>query len=136
MSSDRYPVTEWFVVFQDAKTIWWHKFLRPGFRHCLMFGFDPSNDHWILIEPTFTGAYVGCVPRETLDCFISGARESGCPIIVFRPRQDRKTIIPRPLLTCVTAIAHILNASWWVFTPSQLYRYLLANGGKPAFKSA
>ena len=40
-----------YVVFSDNTTIWWLRFLKPGFRHCYLLLKMKNSGMWIELNP-------------------------------------------------------------------------------------
>ena len=57
------PVPIWHLAFEHADSVWWHRWLKPGYAHCWAFGFspvrgDPAAGEWIVFDPAFEGLQV------------------------------------------------------------------------------
>ncbi len=129
------PLKEWFVVFIDeGEHIWWHRFLKKGFRHCLAFGFDNAAQRWLIMDPLFDGVYLRAHTGEQIDRFI-GALIARDAVIIHAKTQGHVIGKPRLLLTCVTAIAHLLAVKESALTPYGLYRLLVRNGANHVFEA-
>lgn len=126
------PIPLWYVAFVDyGENIWWHRFLRPGFRHCFAFTYDPRSDAWIVCDPTVDGFFLRALPFDQLAPTIRGAQIHG-RILKVRTVGER-IARPRVFATCVTVIGHLIGLRRCAFSPFGLYRTLLRYGAEPAF---
>ncbi len=94
--------------------------LSPGFRHCL--AYRPLGDEkaglWLVVNPSGTALDVLVMDLYPPVYFHMTA--------VLTAQPDHTPLWhPRGLLTCVTAIKHLLGiAAPWILTPWALYWYL------------
>ncbi len=125
------PLPEWLVAFVDyGERHWWCRFLRPGFRHVFALGYDAASDIWLLADSKIGGMIVRPLPQETVDLVLADGLEHGRWL---RCRySDGARQIPRPCMTCVGLVEHLLGVPWLTsWTPWRLYRRLRAAGCTP-----
>lgn len=119
------PLPAWFVVFSDRGAVtWWQKLLRPGFRHCWLFGWDEAAGRWLVVDPAFGGAYVRAADDRAAGLIWAELRQGRYTVLLAR-RGDAVIARPRMLLTCVSAVVAVLGVRACAFTPWGLYRHLL-----------
>lgn len=131
-----------YVVFQDlGETDAWTVFTKPGMRHCWCFWTSYYPDESLLatrftvkFEPLRWGFHsdVWYAPPE--DVIAEFSRPPVSCIIAFDvdyPPQNFSYMIPRGLITCVSAVKAMMGLrNWRILTPAQLAEYLLAEGGR------
>jgi hypothetical protein len=125
--TDEAPEIVWYVVFEEANTIWWHRWLKPGFRHCWAFkvqviASDPPRGEWILVDPLFTGVDIRLVPPESAVGWLALAGIEGSGLQILRvPEQRNGVIRPRFFVSCAGALAAVLGLRQTPWTPWGLY---------------
>jgi hypothetical protein len=125
---------EWHIAFVDyGVNVWWHRFLRRGFRHCWAFTYQPALDCWVLFEVGFEGLDVRALSGKQIDRLIAEALEHDGKVLRFK---GRRRIVKRPLLfaSCVTALKRLLGVGGCALTPHGLYRQLLRAGAVRTFQ--
>lgn len=124
---------EWHVAFCDVKRpnpV--QKFLKPGFRHCWAFTFDPEADVWLVFDPAWYNCVILAVPKPIIGAFINRAINEG-PVLCM-PVQQRPIRKSRLFLSCVSQISHLLGVDLFLATPYQLFCELQKNGAETRFK--
>lgn len=134
-----------YVVFAGSENRrWWAFLLRRGWRHVnlILPAYYP--------KPSLTAVCYSQVIAFQTDCIRSDVSfddpealaqaylRAGATCVIRVPVDQKFTgrYIPRGLLTCVSLAKAMLSVdAWWVWTPEQLARYLLQNGGKLLEKS-
>lgn len=111
------------VCFTYAdRPYWWTRILKPGFSHCYVL--KEVEGGYILLNPCFAAIDLQFIPYgQKFPPYLDK------PTIVVKihttVNQDRK----RPLIqavTCVEFVKALLGIRRWpLWTPYQLYRYLL-----------
>ncbi|HFD16865.1 MAG TPA: hypothetical protein ENJ38_11260 [Rhodospirillales bacterium] len=127
------PLSEWLIAFVDyGERHWWCRFLRRGFRHVFALGYDPTTEQWVLADAKIGGMILRPIDGPTADLVIADGRQHGRWLRC--PAWHRGPAIPRPCLTCVGMIEHLLGVPWIAsWTPYRLYRRLLEAGAQPWF---
>jgi len=111
------------VVFSGKVTLWWLRFLRPGFRHC--FVLIESGGQWIAYNPMSNGCEFAVWAGLGEDAVCRSLNASGYTAIGVNVRPLRSGAYPWRPYTCVEVVMRALNLrTAWVFTPWQLYRFL------------
>ena len=124
---------EWHVAFCDVKRPnFVQKFLKPGFRHCWAFTFDPDADVWLVFDPAWYNCVIRAVPKPIIGAFINKAINEG-PVLCM-PVQQRPIRKSRIFLSCVSQISHLLGVDLFLATPYQLFCELQKNGAETRFK--
>lgn len=122
-------VRTWLVVFLDTDnpTRWWHRFMRPGYRHCLAFGFDGRS--WIQVDCLFNLLDIRSYAEAEMSLVLEALAGYRARILVLE-----RTVVSRPLLGlpvyCVSTVKHLLGLRCWALTPWQLYRALEKRGAR------
>ncbi len=117
------------VMFCDSTSLWWLRFLKPGYRHC--FVAISMDAHWVVYEPLLNRTEITLIPSMSANEVRSGFQAMGCTVqdacVLKVSSISRKTIL-RPY-SCVEAVQRILGMSARaVYTPYQLYKYLHQKG--------
>lgn len=123
--------TSLYVVFEDNVSLWWLRFLKPGFRHCYLLFTLEDQQKLLKINPMSNQVSIQIL---TLD--------SVSEVIHNLEREPFKTICrvhihPAPLkcapvmpFTCVEMVKRILGIhDFKIITPHQLYKKI-KNCGK------
>lgn len=129
-----------YVVFQGADhRRWWRIFTRRGWRHCYIV--LPDHRHGaslfrspgsIVINPWVSFVRFDCFDRTPAEiCAEVLADGATCAIAFPVDQKFSGAYVPRGLLTCVSLIKAMIGCNaWHVWTPEQLAKWLLRNGGK------
>jgi len=124
---------EWHIAFSDVpKPNFIQKILKPGFRHCWAFTFDPHANVWLVYEPAWHNAVFRAIPPDMVNAFIDRARNEG-PVLSVEV-QSRPIKKGRIFVTCVSQICHLLGVDLFLATPYQLFCELQKNGAEERFK--
>lgn len=118
------PENAALVVFTGQTDLRRLKFLRPGFRHC--FVLIRSRDRWISIDPM---AHMTRIDLHE----VTAGQDPGVILaghdmtVVATHLREAPPVVAAPMLcSCVEIVKRILGIqAWRIFTPWQLYRYLL-----------
>lgn len=124
-----------YVLFTDTgrgRGYWWDFLSSPGRRHCAVFIPDERGVS-VCLEYSFgllSATILGCnhvdeaVHKYGVKLPISSIIE------VDLEKREHSKYIPVRCMTCVGMAKAVLGIkAWWVWTPEQLYRYLLSHGG-------
>lgn len=121
--------TRWYLVFTSARgRYWWNYVFRtpPGFEHVYALRWDGWN--WLLYNPglAFTDVAIVDATDETALARLVDAGATVLEVEAFRNTDQvrgRWWIGP---MTCVEQVKALLGLPvGWIFTPWQLYQYLL-----------
>lgn len=112
-----------WVVFCPNASLWWTRFLKPGFRHC--FAILHDGKRWLALDPLspHMDMFVFDVsPEIDLPAMIAA---DGLCVVAAPLRRQHKRAAPPGLFTCVEAVKRLIGLHHWrVFTPWQLFRTL------------
>ena len=113
-----------WVVFNDEGSIWWLRWLRPGFRHCFVIIND--DDHWIAIEPLASCLEVSVLPPPPDFNLPDWFRGQGHHVVPAGLVRQVESIAPLAFLNCVEVVKRVLGLRMMhIVTPYQLYRHLM-----------
>jgi len=121
-------VEHWLVVFLDTENAprWWHRFVRPGFRHCLAFGFDGRC--WLQVDCLLNLLDVRSFAVAEMTLVLEILASHQAKILAVRRAAPVSRPVPRGPVYCVSAVKHLLGTRSHGLTPWQLYRSLLRQG--------
>lgn len=122
-------IDEWIVAFEPADSVWWHRFLAPGFGHCWAFGFCQETGHWVWMNPAFERVMIGIATPRLVEGWFD-AMNVGRLRLVRVPCQDVPAVRPRLLVTCAGAVASLLGLRRYPLTPWGLFRMVRAIGAQ------
>jgi len=128
-----------YVVFQGAEhRRFWRMFCRRGWRHVFLIhpAYYPepglmAQVYSVVINPHSDHVRTDVVFKHPADICASMLRE-GVTACISIPIDQKFTgrYVPRGFITCVSLVKIFLGiGAWYVWTPEQLARYLLRNGG-------
>jgi hypothetical protein len=109
-----------YIIFQnsDMKSL---GFLKEGFRHC-----DILLENGIGIEITRKGLSFNITDKNVI---FDKLKKNSIIIIEYEIKKNIYSVIG--VKTCVGICKDILGIkNFFIFTPYQLYKYLIKNGGK------
>jgi len=111
------------VVFHGNVEEWWANFLRPGFRHCLIW--LRHGDQWVMIEPLGRQLEIWTSDPQNRNVAFDPQiyyRKHGCHVVPVTIAETPKTIAPIGLCTCVEIVKRTIGIrSRHIITPYQLY---------------
>lgn len=129
-----------YVVFQGAEhRRWWRIFTRRGWRHVYVVipAYYPEPSLTAVAYSQIINFWTDHVRTDVVfqspKAVCEAALREGATCVIMLPIDQRFTgrYLPRGLLTCVSMIKALLSINaWWVWTPEQLARWMLQNGGK------
>lgn len=127
---DRNRLPAWFIAFRESSDPrWWQRRLKPGFRHCFAFSFDPVAQMWLVFDPTLDATYLRYCEAERIP-----AITERCHVILkVLVNTETKVVRPRPVLSCVTQCAQLVGLDSLVVTPWQLFCALSKRGATISF---
>ena len=113
------------VGFGGEPTLWWMRFLKKGFYHCLIaLG---ENRNWILIDPLLSQTDLIVIRDSDVERFLKlkGYKTLRVPI-----QKPKRRLIPMPY-TCVETVKRFCGiSSFFIWTPYQLYHFFCKNKKK------
>lgn len=121
-----------YVVFSDNTTIWWLRFLKPGFRHCYLLLKMKNSGMWIELNPfsnqTAVFVYEYPIDFDFADYIKRSRKVILCPIEI---RQAPLKCSPLSFFTCVEFVKRAIGIhDRFIHTPWQLYQKILKIVGK------
>jgi hypothetical protein len=121
-------VDHWLVVFLDTvnEPRWWHRFVKPGFRHCLAFGFDGRC--WLQVDCLLNTLDIHSYAAAEMPLVLEILASHEARILAVRRQPPVSRPTPRLLLYCVSSVKHLLAVRTRAATPWQLYKALLRKG--------
>jgi hypothetical protein len=123
---------KWIVAFEPKTSIWWGRFLTPGFGHCFTFGFVPAADGpgvWLYAEALVTGVHIGVAPHEAVLRWFAEAKIGRLRLLEIKP-QANVVVRPRWAVTCAGCIGAILGLRRLPLTPHKLFWMLRRLGAR------
>jgi len=117
------PVPFWFLTFIHADSVWWHRFLRPGYGHCWAFGYSPASEteagRWVVFDPAFEGLQVRLAGEaEVAGWFQLNALRAATILRIKPPAHAVRR--PRLVVTCAGALAALVGLRETPLTPWRL----------------
>lgn len=128
-----------YVVFSpSSRKSFWDFFTDPAFRHCWVILPAPlgepglmTTDYSVKVEPLLWGVDVAVWWADPLTVAKQMYEDGATAIVevgVYTPPNPG--FVPRGFLTCVTMVKAIIAVrNWRIWTPRQLFRYLVARQG-------
>lgn len=123
---------EWFVVFEPKTSIWWNRFLSPGFGHCYMFGYLPVGEGqgvYLFFEPLVTGGFIGLASHDHVHEWRTRAALGQLRILQIEA-PNVEAVRPRFMVTCAGAVGFMLGLPRLPITPHGLYWMLRRRGAR------
>lgn len=125
-----------WIVFSAQADLPWLKILKSGFRHCSLLINDGQS--WMSIDPMLHHTDI-CMHHHVESDFDLAAWYRSRGHVVIKAPVLRDKIKPAPIMpiSCVEVIKRILGYhSMLIFTPWQLYKYVLKLDGQSKNKNA
>jgi len=122
----------WHVIFCDSA---FNLYLKPGFRHVWMLGYQAYTETWSLVDWHGTKCDLLTITKEARDMAIGSlSADSTHLAVVEELHSEPKLTIS--VYSCVTIVKRILGLrAPMVFTPLQLYNYMLTKARCRVIKS-
>jgi len=122
-------VQSWMVAFLDTDNPprWWHRFVKPGYRHCLAFGFDGRA--WLQVDCMLNLLDVRSFADAEMTLVLEVLASHRARILVLERTVVSRGILRIPIY-CVSTVKHLLGVRCWALTPWQLYRALERRGAR------
>lgn len=127
---ERVPIARlWLVFFSDGESpAWWHRFLRPGFRHVIAVAWFGEQKRWVYFNPSWKGAVLELYRQDEFDIRFGHLMRTSSAVLRVRSGFDRNGMPAAAY--CVGAIKALLGLHCRALLPHGLYRHLLANGAE------
>lgn len=111
------------VIFKPDTEIWWLRWLRPGFRHCLVALEDARG--WTILDPLSHQMQVHRLEYPQGFDLAGFLRGRGILALDAPLRQAPPQVAPWAPFTCTEAVKRILGIhNRWIWTPYQLFLFL------------
>lgn len=123
---------EWIVAFEPKTSIWWGRFLTPGFGHCFMFGWLDLGDEtgiWLFQEALVSGVHMGVASPEAVERWFAEAYIGRLRLLRIKPINSI-VVRPRFMVTCAGAIGAVLGLRRLPLTPHGLFWMLRRLGAR------
>ena len=122
--------SEWFVVFHRRSTLRWLNWLVRGqFKHVSAFGYCAGFRCWLVYDVSWSGTRTPLLPANQLGKAAIMEWTRDCVVLKVTRGSAVPHLSSRLGFTCVNAVKHLLGLRCVAATPTQLYRYILRNGG-------
>ena len=122
---------QWYVVFDyTSKKRWYHRWLKPGFYHCYLMQKTEAGYFWIVINPVWSHVEVDYRATKTFETPREYAGEQAVIVAWEKYVDPHQVCTQLNILQCTDIVKRFLGIRRWaIFTPYQLYKYLMANKG-------
>ena len=118
--------TEAVVGFGGEPTLWWMKFLKKGFYHCVVA--VGSGNEWILIDPLIHCNDIVFLEISDVESFLNKNGYTTIRCKIEEPKKRSLSIVP---YTCVETVKRFIGVkNCKIITPFQLFNYLNEKIGK------
>ena len=122
--------TEWFVVFHRKSMNRILGWLAAGeYKHVAAVGYCPGVKVWLIYDVTWSGTRIKVLPHGEAALATINAWTDGCDLVKIPRANQTPHLLSRVGFYCVPSVKHLLGLRCVAATPTQLYRYLLRNGG-------
>lgn len=116
-----------YVVFEHDNSLWWLRFLRPGFRHCyVILEYQDFNNRyfWLELNPMSNQIYAFIHNSELkIDYSSYLQKKESIHMIPFKFTISPLKCAPFGVFSCVEFVKRILGIhDFFIFTPYQLYK--------------
>lgn len=119
-------ITDWLVIFHTDCLHWWFRMIPGRYKHVSAFGWSAGLRAWLFYDVSWRGTKMVLLPEgKTADDRIADWSRSAS-VLRFQAR-DYQPFVPK-LLTCVSAMTHLLGVRGAVQTPVGLWKLLLSEG--------
>lgn len=120
-----YRFTTAYVAFGGRKVHWWMSFLKKGFYHCFLV--MEQDNKWIAIDPVLGWTDLIFSEEDLTNHFT----RMGYRLIYADVKIPEKQEAHLRPLTCVETVKRFLGIqNPMIFTPYQLFKYLIKQWGK------
>lgn len=112
------------VVFAGRAGVWWLRWLRPGFRHC--FAAVDDGVQWLTVDPLLHRLEIRASGLPSGFDLAAEYRRMELVVLEIAPHPVTLRCAPFGIFSCVETVKRLLGfRARWVFTPWQLYRFLV-----------
>ena len=126
------PSSQWtraLVVFSGEADQLWLRIFRKGFRHCFLVLGSPGG--WLYLNPMAHQTLIQVLPVPPDFNLAEWYRNLGLAVVETKPIQPPRRAAPWRPFTCVEAVKRAIGITAGnIWTPWDLYRYLMNNGIK------
>ena len=108
------------VGFGGRQTLWWMRFLKKGFYHCIIaLG---NDDEWVVIDPLLHFTDMIVLKKTDVKKFFIKNNYRIVEVLLNEPKKIRLRVMP---YTCVETVKRFLGVEKaCIFTPYSLFKYL------------
>lgn len=115
-----------YVIFEHDVSLWWLKWLKPGFRHCfvvLEYENHKGERLWLELNPMSNQFYALLHDsRLEKDYLLALMADINMRILEFEFRLSPLKCAPTGIFSCVEFVKRVLGIhSFFIITPYQLY---------------
>ena len=117
-------ISKFVVGFIDRNDRYWFDlFTKPGFRHCLIFGYNKKINKWISFDWTKIGTEITILNNDEYIYVKSEAKKQlGATFIEIKKIQTMYSNWSWIPMYCVSVIKSLIGyKNYFVITPYQLY---------------
>lgn len=115
------------VAFTDANGLGWLRWLKPGYRHCLVL--VEGAGWWLLVDPLASATRITVMPAEPCGDGAAYLAAQGLLVATLPAPAEPDGPAPAGPFTCVENVKRLLGLrARRIVTPWQLYRRLAAEG--------
>ncbi len=113
------------VGFGGEPTLWWMRFLKKNFYHCLVA--LKSQNEWLLIDPLIHCVDLIWIKKGNIHAYLKEHGYQTLDVKIAEPEEKVLRIAP---FTCVEVVKRILGIQKrMIFTPFKLFNYLKMKKG-------
>ena len=114
------------VGFGGQPTLWWMRFLKKGFYHCIVaLG---NDEEWVVIDPLLHFTDMIMLKKTDVKKFFIKNNYRIVEVMLNEPKKIRLRVMP---YTCVETAKRFLGVEKaWILTPYSLFRHLNKKIGK------
>jgi hypothetical protein len=121
----------WYVVFAPTRTNlmpWWLRFfVGDGFQHC--YAFRDYKGVTLIVNHLSQGLVADVSPVPATKC-VSVLSTDGRETVVLFAGRLKYRYTQRGVQSCVSVVKSLIGlTAWHIWTPQQLFQYLVNHGG-------
>ncbi len=120
---------EFWVIFKSGD-LWYQRYLRDGFGHCIVMFKDDFN--WIVLDPTISCLKTVVLPYDVSEN-VPGmyAKKDRHTVLRVNSSIDpsKKTNMLITIPSCMTVVSYIMGVKIFALTPHILYKKLMSMTG-------
>lgn len=123
---------EYYVLFMNSsERNWWNVFTTDGYEHVDALLWHEDKGVWQIFRPDRNGTCIDIIYKSKEQLLDEIQKDGNIKVIRFdkiMKYYNRRSFFVNG--TCVGAVKDFLNIKKpFIFTPYQLYKYLIRNGG-------